>query len=51
MLDLVREDSSCRIYRKDDHSSGDYIFDFAFSDTLYDRITNVLLLKDTENED
>lgn len=47
--ELMEEKSSnpeCIIYRKDDNSFGDYgIGTFTFSETMYDRVTNIIMLK------
>ncbi|GAB4015029.1 hypothetical protein GCM10028808_39220 [Spirosoma migulaei] len=36
----------CQLYRKDDNSYGDYgLVQFTFSEVMYDRIVNILMLK------
>lgn len=41
-----QENPDCIIYRKEDGSYGDHGIDtFTFSDALYDRITNIIMLK------
>lgn len=48
--EVRRKNPDCILYRKDDYSYGDYgIIQFAFSETMYNRIFKILMLK--KNED
>jgi hypothetical protein len=41
-----KNNHDCIIYRKDDNSYGDYgIGSFSFSETMYDRVMNIIMLK------
>lgn len=47
LMEERKENPDCGLYRKDDFSYGDYgLSQFAFSDTMYERVTNILMLKD-----
>jgi hypothetical protein len=43
-----KKNPDCLLYRKDDNSYGDYgIAQFTFSDTMYDRVMEILMLKNS----
>lgn len=47
LMEERKSNPDCGLYRKDDYSYGDYgLSQFAFSDTMYDRVMNILTLKD-----
>lgn len=54
ILDLMEQrknNPDCILFRKDDNSYGDYgIAQFTFSDPMYDRVTEILMLKNQTNE-
>ncbi|MCC5613195.1 hypothetical protein LC612_42585 [Nostoc sp. CHAB 5834] len=46
LMNERKDNPDCTLYRKDDNSYGDYgISRFAFSDTMYERIMEILMLK------
>lgn len=46
LMEVRKENPDCILYRKDDNSYGDYgIAQFAFSATMYDRVVEILMLK------
>lgn len=51
LISIRKDNPDCILYRKDDYSYGDYgIGQFTFSETLYKRITDILLLKNYKYE-
>ncbi len=51
LLEERNNNTECLLYRKDDNSYGDYgIAQFTFSDTMYDRVMEILMLKNQNNE-
>ncbi|MCU0349765.1 MAG: hypothetical protein MUF43_02895 [Flavobacterium sp.] len=52
LMKFRKDNPDCILYRKDDHSYGDYgIPQFMFSESMYDRIIEILTLKKQTNED
>jgi hypothetical protein len=48
---LLKQTSDYKVFRKEDFTYGDYgIEQFGFSETMGDRITNILLLKENADE-
>lgn len=46
LLEERRKNPACGLYRKDDNSYGDYgLAEFSFSEVMYERIINILMLK------
>ena len=46
LMDLKAKNDDYKIYKMEDYSYGDYsLGQFTFSETIYDRIMNILLLK------
>lgn len=46
LMEERKNNPDCLLYRKDDNSYGDYgITQFTFSDTMYDRVLEILMLK------
>ena len=46
LMEERKNNPDCIIYRKDDNSYGDYgIGSFSFSETMYDRVMNIIMLK------
>lgn len=46
LMEERKNNPDCLLYRKDDNSYGDYgIAQFTFSDTMYDRVMEILTLK------
>jgi len=47
LIEQRKNNPDCGLYRKDDYSYGDYaVSQFVFSDTMYERIINILTLRD-----
>jgi len=52
LMQFRKDNPDCILYRKDDNSYGDYgIPQFMFSESMYDRIIEILTLKKQTNED
>lgn len=48
LMEERKNNPDCLIFRKDDNSYGDYgIARFTFSDTMYDRVMEILMLKNS----
>lgn len=46
LMEARKNNPNCSLYRKDDNSYGDYgIAQFTFSDTMYDRVMDIIMLK------
>ncbi|SDL14955.1 hypothetical protein SAMN05421823_104500 [Catalinimonas alkaloidigena] len=46
LMEASKNNPNCLLYRKDDNSYGDYgIAQFTFSDTMYDRVMDIIMLK------
>lgn len=51
LLSQQKENPNCILYRKNDNAYGDYgLSQFIFSDTMYDRIISILIMKNAKNE-
>lgn len=46
LMEERKKNPDCKLYRKDDNSYGDYgIAQFTFSEAMYDRVMNIIMLK------